>query len=125
MYNPAPMMASQVLSAVTAAYTRVAAHQLQRSGSSNVSSNGTASGTGSSSFGGDEPLTEKQKARLLLEQKELHDKEEARLARKRTSAQIKADKHVRENDPNWKPSVNAAAAKTGSTISTFRDRFGE
>jgi hypothetical protein len=126
-FNPTPM-ASQVLSAVTAAYTRVAAHQLQRSGSSNVSSSAstTSSSTTGNGFGGDEPpLTEKQKARLLLEQKELHDKEEARLARKRTSAQIKADKLVRETDPNWKPSVNAAAAKTGSSISTFRDRYGE
>ena len=70
-------------------------------------------------------MSEKQKARILAEQKELKEKEEAKQARKRTAAQIKADKYVRENDPNWKPSLSAAAAKAGDSMSTFRDKFGE
>ena len=70
-------------------------------------------------------MSEKHKARILAEQKELKEKEEAKQARKRTAAQIKADKYVRENDPNWKPSVSAAAAKAGDSMSTFRDKFGE
>ena len=71
------------------------------------------------------PMTEKQKARLLAEQTLEREKQEAREARKRTAAQIQADKYVRENDPNWKPQVNAAAAKSGTSISTFRDKYGE
>uniref|UniRef100_A0A7S2YT59 PUB domain-containing protein n=1 Tax=Entomoneis paludosa TaxID=265537 RepID=A0A7S2YT59_9STRA len=71
------------------------------------------------------PLSEKQKARLLAEQKEAAEKEEARQARKRTAAQIKIDKHVRQTDENWKPSVSAAAAKAGDAMTTFRDKFGE
>ena len=70
-------------------------------------------------------LSEKQKARLLAEEKAAAEKEEARLARKRTSHQIKMDKYVRENDPNWKPSVSAAAAKAGDKMTTFRDKYGE
>lgn len=46
-------------------------------------------------------------------------------SRKRTVAQIKADKHVRENDPNWKPATSAAASKSGEAMTTFRDKFGE
>ena len=70
-------------------------------------------------------LSEKQKARRLLEEKKRLQKEEDRLARKRTQAQLKMDKHVRQNDPNWKPTVSAAAAKTGNAMQTFRDKFGE
>jgi PUB domain len=69
--------------------------------------------------------TEKQKARTLAEQKEAEEKEAARVARKRTVQQIKADQFVRQNDPNWKPSVSAAAAKSGDSMTTFRDKFGE
>jgi len=72
-----------------------------------------------------ERLSEKQKARRLMEEKERKEKEIARRERAKTSAQIKQDKWVRKNDPNWKPSVNAAAAKSGSGIETFRDRHGE
>jgi len=72
-----------------------------------------------------QPLTEKQKARALAEKKAEAEKEEARAARKRTAEQIKQDKYIRENDPNWKPSVNAAAGKSGTAISTFRDKYGE
>ena len=70
-------------------------------------------------------LTEKQKARRLTEQKEAADKEAARVARQRTVQQIEADKHVRTHDANWKPSVSAAAAKSGDSMTSFRDKFGE
>jgi ElaB/YqjD/DUF883 family membrane-anchored ribosome-binding protein len=70
-------------------------------------------------------LTEKQKARLLQERAALKDKHDAAQARARTAAQIKADKLVREQDPDWKPSVCAAAAKSGAAMQTFRDKFGE
>mmetsp|Transcript_540 Transcript_540/g.989 ORF Transcript_540/g.989 Transcript_540/m.989 type:complete len:222 (+) Transcript_540:58-723(+) len=72
-----------------------------------------------------EKLSEKQKARRLLEEKEKKEKEIARLHRKKTAAQIKQDKWVRANDPNWKSGVSAAMAKSGSGIETFRDRHGE
>jgi predicted lipid-binding transport protein (Tim44 family) len=72
-----------------------------------------------------EKLSEKQKARRLLEEKERKEKEIARLHRKKTAAQIKQDKWVRANDPNWKSGVSAAMAKSGSGIETFRDRHGE
>lgn len=101
-------------------------HTLKHSGSS-VSTASTASTTSTTASlpANFDQLSEKQKARLLKEQKEAQEKEEARLARKRTSAQIKADKYVRENDPNWKPGVSAAAAKAGTSMQTFRDKFGE
>ena len=70
-------------------------------------------------------MTEKQKARLLMEEKLALQKLQDDQARKRTIQQIQNDKHVRQNDPNWKPSVSAAAAKSGDTMSTFRDKFGE
>lgn len=72
-----------------------------------------------------ERLSEKQKARMLLEEKEKKEKEIARRERAKTSAQIKQDKYVRKNDPNWKSGVSAAMAKSGSGIETFRDRHGE
>jgi hypothetical protein len=72
-----------------------------------------------------ERLSEKQKARILLEQKEQLKKEEARRHRAKTSALIKQDKYVRQNDPNWKSGVSAAAAKSGDGIATFRDRHGD
>uniref|UniRef100_A0A7S4KCB2 PUB domain-containing protein n=1 Tax=Odontella aurita TaxID=265563 RepID=A0A7S4KCB2_9STRA len=70
-------------------------------------------------------MTEKQKARLLMEQKRKREQEEAKEARARTSAQIKADKYVRMNDPNWKSGQSAACVKSGTGISTFRDKYGE
>merc|ERR1719461_2311933 len=70
-------------------------------------------------------LTEKQKARILIEEKERREREEARAHRKRNLALIKQDKYVRENDQNWKSGPSAACAKTGSSISTFRDKYGE
>ena len=70
-------------------------------------------------------MTEKQKARILMEEKVALQKLQDDQARKRTIQQIQNDKYVRQNDPNWKPSVSAAAAKSGDTMSTFRDKFGE
>jgi PUB domain len=79
----------------------------------------------SASLSGMEAPSERQKARMLRDEAERIEREVAREERKRTVHQIKTDKHVRENDPNWKPSVAAAVAKAGDTMSTFRDKFGE
>lgn len=70
-------------------------------------------------------LSEKQKARRLLQQKQEQDKQHAKQARLLTKAQIAADKRVRQDDENWKPAVSAAADKTGTGLQTFRDRHGE
>lgn len=70
-------------------------------------------------------LSEKQKARVLLEEKQRKEKEEAKRQRAKNVAMLKQDKFVRENDANWKSGVSAACAKTGDSISTFRDRHGE
>lgn len=70
-------------------------------------------------------LTEKQKARLLMEEKIQQQKLRDEQERKRTIQQIQNDKFVRQNDPNWKPNVSAAAAKSGTSMQTFRDKFGE
>lgn len=70
-------------------------------------------------------LTEKQKARILTEEKDLLEREKAKEVRKQNVAMIKQDKYVRANDPNWSSGVSAAAAKNGSGISTFRDKYGE
>lgn len=72
-----------------------------------------------------ERLSEKQKARILMEAKEKRDREEAKAVRKRNVALLKADKFVRENDENWTSGQSAACVKSGTGISTFRDRFGE
>ena len=87
--------------------------------SSSLSSASTSSSTSMST------LSEKQKARRLLEEKKEKEKMEAKLAKERTRAQIAADKRVRMEDENWKPSVSAAAAKGGTKLQTFRDRHGE
>eukprot|EP00536_Pseudo-nitzschia_multiseries_P011406 jgi/Psemu1/289663/fgenesh1_pg.386_\ len=70
-------------------------------------------------------LSEKQKARRLREEKERLEKEQDKLHRQKTRAQIRADKHVRLHDENWKPTVSAAADKSGTGLQTFRDRHGE
>jgi hypothetical protein len=70
-------------------------------------------------------LTGKQIERRLLEEKERQDKLAAKDNRKRNLAMLKEDKRARHSDPNWKPQVSAACAKTGSGISTFRDKYGE
>lgn len=71
------------------------------------------------------PQTEKQKARVLLERKRKAEAEEAKAARAKNIAMLKADKHTRMHDPNWKSGVSAACMKSGDSISTFRDKFGE
>ncbi|EJK77119.1 hypothetical protein THAOC_01068 [Thalassiosira oceanica] len=70
-------------------------------------------------------LSEKQKARLLMEKKRQREIDEAKAARKKTQDQIKQDKYVRENDPNWESKQSAACVKSGNGISTFRDKYGE
>lgn len=90
-----------------------------------MSSNSTSFGSFGSSASSGEKLSEKQKARRLLEEKEKADKEAARRARKATSAQIKQDAYVRKHDENWTSGPSAAVHKTGTAISTFRDRHGE
>mmetsp|Transcript_10702 Transcript_10702/g.23699 ORF Transcript_10702/g.23699 Transcript_10702/m.23699 type:complete len:233 (-) Transcript_10702:187-885(-) len=70
-------------------------------------------------------MTEKQKARLLMEKKREREAEEAKKARQKTSNLIKQDKFVRENDANWKSKQSAACVKSGNGINTFRDKFGE
>ena len=79
----------------------------------------------SSTNSGTEKLSEKQKARRLLEEKQRLEREEAKRVRKQNVAMIQQDKYVRENDENWTSKPSAACAKTGSSISTFRDRHGE
>lgn len=80
-----------------------------------------ASGSG----GATGQLSEKQKARLLMEKKRQRENEEAKEARRKTSDLIKQDKYVRENDENWTSKQSAACVKSGSGINTFRDKFGE
>jgi len=70
-------------------------------------------------------LSEKQRARILLEEKQKQEKLIDHEQRKKNVAMIKQDKFVRENDPNWKSGVSAACAKSGTGISTFRDKYGE
>jgi len=78
-----------------------------------------------SSSSGNAQLSEKQKARLLLEQKRLRENEEAKVARAKTKAMLKQDKYVRKHDKNWKSGVSSACMKSGEGISTFRDKYGE
>lgn len=73
----------------------------------------------------EEKLSEKQKARIMMEAKEKRERDEAKMHRKKTAALIKADKFVRENDANWTSQPSAACSKAGKGISTFRDRNGE
>lgn len=70
-------------------------------------------------------LSEKQKAKRLLEEKQKLEKEQARVERQRQLELLKQDKRTRETDPNWKPGLSAACAKSGTSISTFRDKYGE
>mmetsp|Transcript_18656 Transcript_18656/g.26806 ORF Transcript_18656/g.26806 Transcript_18656/m.26806 type:complete len:224 (-) Transcript_18656:56-727(-) len=70
-------------------------------------------------------FSEKQKARMLMEEKEKKEREAAKAERKRNALLLKRDKFVRENDSNWTSGVSAAAAKSGTGMSTFRDRYGE
>ncbi|KAL9183496.1 hypothetical protein ACHAXT_004352 [Thalassiosira profunda] len=70
-------------------------------------------------------MSEKQKARLLMEKKRQREADEAKEARRKTSDLIKQDKYVRENDENWTSKQSAACVKSGSGINTFRDKYGE
>merc|ERR1711862_176010 len=70
-------------------------------------------------------LSEKQRARILLEEKQKQEKLIDYEQRKKNVAMIKQDKYVRENDANWKSGVSAACVKSGTGISTFRDKYGE
>ena len=79
----------------------------------------------SSSVNSTVKMTEKQRARVLMEEKRKREVEDARAARARTSALIKQDKYVRQNDDNWKSGQSAACVKSGTGISTFRDKYGE
>ena len=72
-----------------------------------------------------EPLTEKQKARRLMEQAKVREQAKAKEDRARQIALLQQDKHARIHDPNWKPGLSAACAKSGTSISTFRDKYGE
>lgn len=82
----------------------------------------SAASTGSGTAG---RMSEKQRARQLMEKKRQKEVEEAKEARKKTSKLIKQDKYVRENDENWTSKQSAACVKEGSAINTFRDKFGE
>lgn len=73
----------------------------------------------------DSQLSEKQKARRLLAQKQQEEKNEAKRRRQATAALIQQDKYVRQNDANWTSAPSAACHKSGTSISTFRDRHGE
>lgn len=90
-----------------------------RRSDSAVSTASTGSGTATGK------MSEKQKARLLLEKKRQKEAEEAKEARKKVAKLIKQDKYVRENDENWTSKQSAACVKEGSAISSFRDKFGE
>jgi PUB domain len=70
-------------------------------------------------------LSEKQKARILADKVKQVEREEAKAQRRKVAQLIKQDKYVRENDENWTSAPSAACAKTGNSISTFRDRHGE
>jgi len=70
-------------------------------------------------------MSEKQKARLLMEKKRQREIEEAKEARRKTSNLIKQDKYVRENDENWTSQQSAACVKGGKDINTFRGKYGE
>lgn len=73
----------------------------------------------------EEKLSEKQKARRLAEEKARLEKLAAKQERQRNLTLLKEDKAMRESDPTWKPGVSAACTKSGSSITTFRDRYGE
>jgi len=88
-----------------------------------TSSTLSASSSAGSSTGG--RMSEKQKARLLMEKKRTEEAEEAKRAKQKTRDQIRQDKYVRENDENWTSKQSAACVKSGTGISTFRDKYGE
>ncbi|KAL3790046.1 hypothetical protein HJC23_011402 [Cyclotella cryptica] len=92
--------------------------ELDRTSSTLSASSSVASSTGGR-------MSEKQKARMLMEKKRMEEAEEAKKARQKTRDQIRQDKYVRENDENWTSKQSAACVKSGTGISTFRDKYGE
>jgi len=108
-----------VLPAVSTAHKAVAARATQPTTSTTQTATATATPVVP------EKLSEKQKARRLLEEKRRREREQDKAHRRETRAKIAADKLVRKTDENWKPSVSAAADKTGTGLLTFRDRHGE
>ena len=72
-----------------------------------------------------EKLSEKQKARLLMEKKKADEKKLDQAHRQKNLKQLQEDEHARRHDPNWKSGVSSACSKAGSSISTFRDKYGE
>ena len=91
---------------------------------STVSTSSNSSSSSSISTTSSTKMSEKQKARLLLEEKERQQKIVEKENRKRNLQMLKEDKKAR-SDPNWKPKVSAACAKTGKGLKTFRDKYGE
>jgi hypothetical protein len=69
----------------------------------------------------EEKLSEKHKARRLLK-KIIGSQKSKKEERKRNLKMLQQDKLVRETDPNWKPEVSSACAKSGSGLLDFRDR---
>lgn len=88
-------------------------------------SSGVSAASVSSSSAATGKMSEKQRARLLMEKKRHQEAQEAKKARQKTSNLIKQDKYVRENDENWTSKQSAACVKSGTGINTFRDKFGE
>ena len=84
-----------------------------------------SSNISSSSYPSSGKLSEKQRARQLMEKKRQREAEEAKMQRAKNVALLKQDKYVRENDENWKSGQSAACVKSGTGISTFRDKYGE
>lgn len=125
--NPDAMQTA--LLQVTTALAKVAAPS--SSSSSSTTAAAAAATNSHSHIGMDqkplvkERLSEKQKARLLLAKKEAEEKKLERLYREKNLKALKQDEHVRRNDANWKSGVSNACDKTGSSISTFRDKYGE
>ena len=66
----------------------------------------------------------KQQARALAEEEEKKSSEDARQVKEELRARLEADKNVRKNDPNWRPSA-AGDKSQGKNQTTFRDKFGE
>jgi len=103
---------------------RLAEQQHNESTGSSSTNTNTSTST-SVPFPATEKLSEKQKARRLIEQRSGLEREREKAFRRETRAKIAADKLVRQTDENWKPAVSAAADKTGTGLLSFRDRHGE
>lgn len=67
----------------------------------------------------------KEQGRMQKEEQERRERESRKSSKAEILKTINTDAHARKNDPNWTSGVSAAAGKAGSSISTFRDKFGE